>query len=108
MKYRASIDPEIEYDSNILVQEVLGDEALYKMFSNKLISKEFNWRTVEYVQACVKDSFGVGKPFNYHFFAPLDQSCKHASQQPINYQLEHDIDEYKCLQNEKYRDYMHK
>lgn len=88
---------------------MLGDEALYKMFSNKLISKEFNWKSVEYVQACVKDSFGVGKPFNYHFFAPIEQSCQHASQKPIDYFLnENDVDEYKCLQTENYKDYMRK
>lgn len=79
------------------------------MFLNKLISKDFNWKTVEYVQSCVKDSVGVGKPLSYHYFAPLDQSGINASQNEIDYKkVLDDVDELKLLQDGNYKDYMHK
>jgi hypothetical protein len=79
------------------------------MFLNKLISKEFNWKTVEYVQSCVKDSVGVGKPLSYHFFAPIDQSSVQATQDEIDYKsVLEEVDELKLLQDGNYIDYMHK
>jgi hypothetical protein len=31
------------------------------MFDKKQNAKDFNWKTVEYVQTCVKDTVGIGK-----------------------------------------------
>jgi hypothetical protein len=44
------------------------------MFEKKQNAKDFNWKTVEYVQSCVKDTVGIGKQLTIHFFAPLNET----------------------------------
>ncbi len=34
--------------------------------------KDFNFKTLEYIQTVVKDPVGIGKPINIQFYAPAN------------------------------------
>ena len=53
----------------------MGEEGLPRIFEKRSAKDNF-WRLIEYVQTCVKDSVGIGKPINVHFFAPLDENIE--------------------------------
>lgn len=82
IKYRDRSDPELALadlpsgDFVAGLSEVLSDSEFRGLFQQKLNAKDFNWRTVEYIQTCVKDTIGIGKQINIHFFAPIDDSSR--------------------------------
>lgn len=63
----------------------------------KTKSKDFNWKTVEYVQATVKDSAGIGKQIVIDFFAPIDEENDKTASQEINYDYKYMDEELKLL-----------
>jgi hypothetical protein len=50
-------------------------------------SKDVNLRSVEFIQTCVKDAVGIGKLYQYHFFAPLNEQSTATINDEINYQV---------------------
>ena len=88
IKYRDRSDPELSLadlpsDYVAGLSEVLSDSEFLSLFQKKLNAKDFNWRTVEYIQTCVKDTIGIGKQINVHFFAPIDDSSRQKAQGEI-------------------------
>jgi hypothetical protein len=59
VKYRGKDDPDLQGTVDDTYQgglsEVLTDKDFSNMFEKKQNAKDFNWKTVEYVQSCVKD-----------------------------------------------------
>ena len=53
---------------------MLNETEFEKLFLTRQIDRNFNWKTVEYVQTCVKDEKGIGKPFSVTFYAPINES----------------------------------
>lgn len=53
------------------MSEVLSEKELQALFEHKPNSKEFNWKSVEQIQTCVKDSYGIGKQMIVQFEANL-------------------------------------
>ena len=73
VKYRTCNDPEVEPFlelDEIAHSEIFTEFSINRLFEKKS-GKDQSWKTVNYIQACVKDSIGVGKPISVHFFAPL-------------------------------------
>lgn len=78
------------------------------MFENKVTSKDFNWRSVEYVQSCVKDAVGIGKSYILNFFAPINEESDSKAAEEIDYNYKQMPDDLKLLQEENYEEYMRK
>jgi hypothetical protein len=55
--------------------EVISLDQMPRLFEKKLPS-DLQWRMVDYIQTCVKDEIGIGKPISIHFYAPLDELTK--------------------------------
>lgn len=107
VKYRAANDPELAGSDpqsgdnfNAGLAEVLTDKDLETMFNKKPNSKDFNWKTVEYIQTCVKDQVGIGKHMIVNFFAPLNETNDKTANQEVSYDYKHMPDELTLLQNE--------
>jgi len=80
---------------------VLTDKDFSNMFDKKPNAKDFNWRTVEYVQSCIKDPIGIGKQYSVHFFAPLNET----STSTIDYDFSQMADELQLLQTQQWSAY---
>ena len=50
-----------ELDDTQGMSEVLSEKELQALFEHKPNSKEFNWKSVQQIQTCVKDQYGIGK-----------------------------------------------
>lgn len=99
VKYRAANDPELAgtepcSDFTFGLSEILSDREFSNMFDKKPNAKDFNWKAVEYIQACVKDSIGIGKLLKIEFYAPLDESDDVSASKEIAY------DRYKLMPDE--------
>lgn len=107
VKYRAANDPELAGSDTYSpdnfsfgLSEVLTDKDFSIMFDKKPNSKDFNWKTVEYIQTCVKDKDGTGKHMVVNFFAPLNETNDKTAAQEIIYDFRQFADELTLLQNE--------
>jgi hypothetical protein len=87
------------------LSEVLTDKDFSNMFDKKPNAKDFNWRTVEYVQSCIKDPIGIGKQCSVHFFAPLDETNHSLT---IDYDYTRMPDELQLLQQQQWSAYCQK
>jgi hypothetical protein len=64
---------------------------------NKKSRSDLLWRLVDYIQTCVKDPIGIGKPINIHFYAPINEN-NFTSQSEINYDFNYYGDDLVLLE----------
>lgn len=88
--------------------EVKTDLEFQELFQKRLNDRSFNWKTVEYVQTCIKADPGIGKHIMVHFFAPLDDTTDTHANAEIHYKYDHLPDGLWLLQNEQYMQYCQK
>lgn len=112
-KYRDSNDPEIaglnlpymKDGPSEGMREVYTEIEFKNFMEKKPHDKNFNWKAVEFVQTCVKDQMGIGKPININFFANIDETSDKTAAQEISYDYKGIADEIVLLQNEQYQEY---
>ena len=106
VKYRSANDPEVlqfntDKDTTGGLSEVKTELEFSALFEIRTNDRNFNWKTVENVQTCVKDQVGIGKHLMIHFFAPIDESSERsATKNEICYEYKHMDDEISLLQHE--------
>jgi len=70
VKYRAANDPEVaqfhdyttkSIDTTQGLSEIKNEVEFQTLLETRPNDRNFNWRTVEYIQTCVKDDKGIGK-----------------------------------------------
>ena len=89
VKFRAMTDPEIVHNKDYQAHgenslttghsEVKTENELKEFLGKN--SRQFDWKTVDYIQSCVKDDPGSGKALDpgvgkflmVHFYAPINE-----------------------------------
>lgn len=88
-----------EAESKITFTEVLNEVGLKNLVESK--TKDFNFKSLEYIQSCVKHPIGTGTLMLINFFAPLNEKSPATAADEINYiQYKSMPDELSLLQNE--------
>lgn len=85
---------------------MVHDEGLPKLFE-KRSAKDTMTRLIEYIQTCVKDDKGIGKPIFIDFYAPLNEQSPSSCIQ-YDSQMKAMSENLMLLELEKYEEYCYK
>ena len=87
---------------------VISEEGLHRLFDDRNSKKQgFDWKSIYYVQACVKDAIGCGKTINYQFYAPLNEQIP---ERMINYLPESDeeLPDVRLVESDEFEAYIYR
>ena len=89
VKFRAHTDPELANEPVLKVEarklgpnlvEIFDEDQMPWLFEKRSPKDPF-FKTVEFIQTCVSDQRGVGKPICFQFYAPIDESKSYLSEE---------------------------